>query len=51
MYELENMKTLPELKLQFAFSGESVLQLISIMGAEKNPHQTPYSSCKLYSHL
>ena len=36
MCELANMKTLPELKLQFAFSGASVLQLISIVGAEKN---------------
>lgn len=36
MCELANMKTLPELKLQFAFSGASVLQLISIVGAEKS---------------
>lgn len=51
MCELANVKTFPELELQFAFSGANVLQLISIVGTEKSPHQTPYSSCKLYSHL
>lgn len=49
MCELAHVKTFPDLKLQFAFSGASVLQLISNVGTEKTPHQTPYSSRKLYS--
>lgn len=38
MCELANVKTFPELKLQFAFLGASVLHLISIVGTEKKTH-------------
>lgn len=49
--EVANMKIFSELKLQFAFSGASVLQLISTVRTEKNPHQTPRHSGKLFTSL